>query len=614
MGYRGDDASHWGDPRREEPWQGPSRDEYGNYIGDPRGAPPQHGGYGSQGGHDGYGPQGGYDPQGGQHQFQGGRAAPGYGQPDGYDGGYDAGYGSQGGHGGYDGQGGYGSPAGYSAPGGPGTPGGPVQPAGGFPDNDWYGDSRSGGFADTSMHTRPPIPEGYRPGDYDVPPGQVSQTRHQPVLNDNPHDASYPGYENVEDHGGYGSGGYPAQQGYDDYDDYANYQVPSPTTAQPVYEEPAPTSAQFAYNDPAPTGADFAYNEPAPTTANPAAFDDQPAEFGGQTAVFNAGQGYDDYAGSAYADDFNGETAGQDPFPIPEEAGAATGAGAAVRKPGKKGKKGSQGKLSAARSAAAARTATIARPGKGRKSGNRKLIIGGSAVVLLGALAAVWFLIINPSNQASSDNSPISGPGSSGNTPPCAQSLGQFCHITNASDDPKPLTVNELYQPAVLDRKDNLNFTRIVSQTDKTCSNALLGSALQNAAKKGKCTQVVRASYTAGSGSSEIMGTIGVVNLSSANQAHYAGKTVGTSDFIAPLASDSGVGANLGKSTGIMQSEYKGHYLILTWAEMANEATPTSSDQRKLQQFENDLVALTANVALSQRMVTGKPGGTMSAH
>jgi len=648
MGYRGDDASRtWGDPRREEPWQGPSRDDYGNYGGDPYGAPPQHGGgyggqdgysgYGSHEGYDpqgGYGPEGGYGPQGGQPSYQGGQQQS-----------YPGGYGSQGG---YDDQGGYGGHDGYGSQGGYGGQdgyGGPGQPAGGFPDNDWYGDSRSGGFADTSMHSRPAIPEGYRPGDYDAPPpgggfqqpprgafpsppaidsgppGGISQTRHQPVLNGDPRDQGYPGYENVQDQGGYGSGGYGSQQGYDDYDDYANYQGPAATTAQPVYDEPAPTSAQFAYHDPAPTSAEFAYNEPAPTSANPAAFDDQPGGFGGQTAVFEPGRGYDggSYPGASSGfggDGFDGEQAeGQDPFPIPEAAGAAMGAAAAAGTRGKKGKKGKRGKaaagrggaaLSAARSAAASRTATIARPGKARKKGNRKLMIGGSAVVLVGALAAVYFLIINPSNQASAPDAPITS--NSNNALSCTAKYGPFCHITNASDDPQPLTVNELYPPAVLNETDKLNFTRIVTKVDKTCSGALLGSSLQNAAKKGKCTQVVRASYTSGSGDSELMGTIGVVNLSSSNQAHYAGRTVGTSDFIAPLASNSGDGANLGKSTGVMESQYKGHYLILTWAEMGNEATPTKSDQQKLEQFEKDLISSTANSALSQRMINGKPG------
>ena len=115
---------------------------------------------------------------------------------------------------------------------------------------------------------------------------------------------------------------------------------------------------------------------------------------------------------------------------------------------------------------------------------------------------------------------------------------------------------------------------------------------------------MLRASYVSGDG--KIMGTIGVVNLSSTNQAHYAGKVVGQSDFIAPLTAAKGVASKLGNGTGVVEAEYKGHYLILTWSEFVNGATPsTKAQDSQLEQFSNDLVAGTANVDLSQRMVTG---------
>ena len=537
-------------------------DDASRAWGDPRRQEPwqpRHDDYGSDE-HAGYADSG-YGDQGG------------YGGPEGYgqSGGYQAqnGYGPQGGygsHGGYDGQ-----LDGYGA-----------QPAGGFPDNDWYGGSRSGGFADTSMHVRPVIPDGYRPGDYDspralpAPPGpdtqnQLAQTRQQQAIDDGRRELSYPGYENVEDYGGFGSGGYPAQQGYDDYDDYANYEVPAPTTAQPAYNEPAPTTAQAAYSEPAPTTANPAYSEPGY---------DEPGEFGA---------GYDDYA-----DGFDGQPASEG-FPIPDvPATARGGRGAAGKKKGAAGKK--KGKARKA--------------GKKPRKSRRPLVLGGSAVCLIAAVAAVYVFIIKPSGEEASANAPLPPPGSSSaGQAACVKQFGQYCHIELRTDDPKPLTVAELFPPAVMSEKDHISFQRIVTQSDKTCSNAVLGQALIDAVNKGKCSQVLRASYTSGSGSHEIMGTIGVVNLATTNGAHAAGKEVGTSDFINPLASSSGVGANLGQSTGVMESQYKGHYLILTWAELANEATPTSSDNQKLMQFENDLIASTANIALSQRMVTGKPGG-----
>ena len=81
---------------------------------------------------------------------------------------------------------------------------------------------------------------------------------------------------------------------------------------------------------------------------------------------------------------------------------------------------------------------------------------------------------------------------------------------------------------------------------------------------------------------------------------------VGENDFIAPLASKKGVASKLGHGTGVVEAEYKGHYLILTWSEFVNGTTPsTTAQDTQLEQFSNDLVAETANIDLSQRMVTG---------
>ena len=79
------------------------------------------------------------------------------------------------------------------------------------------------------------------------------------------------------------------------------------------------------------------------------------------------------------------------------------------------------------------------------------------------------------------------------------------------------------------------------------------------------------------SGDNKIMGTIGVVNLSTTNEAHYAGKVVGQNDFIAPLTSAKGVASKLGNGTGVVEAEFKGHYLILTWSEFVNGTDPTTT-------------------------------------
>jgi hypothetical protein len=186
----------------------------------------------------------------------------------------------------------------------------------------------------------------------------------------------------------------------------------------------------------------------------------------------------------------------------------------------------------------------------------------------------------------------------------CTQTLGTYCHISARTDDPTPLTTAELFPPAFTNKADKTSYSLASTKVDKTCSNAVIGADLIKQLQAGNCTQVLRASYVSGDG--KIMGTIGVVNLSTTNGAHYAGKVVGQNDFIAPLTSAKGVASKLGNGTGVVEAEYKGHYLILTWSEFVAGTTPsTTAQDKQLEQFSNDLVAGTANIDLSQRMVTG---------
>ena len=89
-----------------------------------------------------------------------------------------------------------------------------------------------------------------------------------------------------------------------------------------------------------------------------------------------------------------------------------------------------------------------------------------------------------------------------------------------------------------------------------------------------------------------------------------AGRVVGDNDFIAPLAAQKGDASKMGQGSvvGVVESEYKGHYLILTWAEFTNGSTPSgTTEDNELEKFCSDLVADTVNISLSERMVTGAP-------
>ena len=109
------------------------------------------------------------------------------------------------------------------------------------------------------------------------------------------------------------------------------------------------------------------------------------------------------------------------------------------------------------------------------------------------------------------------------------------------------------------------------------------------------------------------MATVGVLNLTDATQAGRAGKAAGAVEFIKQLASKHGPTRNIAKGTGIVAAYVKGHYLILTWTEFANLHAPSGKTKRKqLESFSTGLVAGTANVSLTNRMVNGQPSQPQS--
>ena len=241
----------------------------------------------------------------------------------------------------------------------------------------------------------------------------------------------------------------------------------------------------------------------------------------------------------------------------------------------------------------------------GAKRRKRPLLLAALTVLVVAVIAGAGYVFVLKPKSPSSATGPLPSPGSSAAAAAaCQKQLGQYCHIGLRANDPTPLTLTELFPPAFTNEADHLSFTRVGDKLDKTCSNAVIGQDLISALQDGKCTQLLRASYV--SGDNQIMGTIGVANLATTNQAHKAGRLGGTNDFVEPLSTSKGVASKLGKGTGIVESEFKGHYLILIWAEFTSTNAPkTNAQDQQLQQFGNDLIAGTANISLSQRMVNG---------
>ncbi|MDX6418212.1 MAG: hypothetical protein QOG28_2832 [Trebonia sp.] len=654
MGYRGEDVSGThGDWGRQTPWQpssGAAPESTGAWDGGARGYldgenyPPADGGgfgYGPDGGYPGHGQQG-YAPQGGQYQQgyapqdgqyqqgytpqdgqygnayeqqpyqpqpyeqqpyeqqpygqyggygpgQGQVGTGGYGGPQGYpqrdDYGYEqdpnpaAGYGQAAGYdqrpapgyaagGGYqDPGGGYGQPPGYPAPpaggypaprvGSGGYPALPPGGQGGYPaedaGNDWYGGqpaaASGASFADTGTYRlNGSVIDEYGTGPRETLPGPAR---------------------------GYAPG--PGQQGSGPLPVPVNPALSGPQAFQRTGPQSVAETRQQERLD-----ESTAYLETGPGSGRAASGGFEGATSGG----FRGTGGPDSFDGRGeyndYQDGFNDLGPAEDPYQ--DRYGDGTGPRAAGD--GRRSNKGPGG--------------------RGALSGKR-LLFAALGVVAIGIIGVAAYAFLFKSNSPAS-NADAQGPLATASAQPsqqaCVKQLGTYCHIEAATDDPTPLTTAELFPPAFTDETDKTSYSLVATKTDKKCANAVIGSALTKALQTGKCTQVLRGSYV--SGKNKIMGTIGVINLSTTTQSHRAGKVVGQSDFIAPLTSTKGVASKLGNGTGVVEAQFKGHYLILTWSEFVDGTNPsTKAEDSQLEQFSNDLVAETANIDLSQRMVTG---------
>jgi hypothetical protein len=641
-----------GDWGRQTPWQPSSGaapgsagawDDGSQGYTDDETYPPADGGYG-------YGPDGGYPSQGQQGYVpQDGQYGNAYEQqPNEQYGGYGPGQGQAG-------AGGYGGPQGYPQPSDYGYEHGQNPPSGygqaGYDQQPAPGYAPGGGYQDPSGYGQPPgYPAPSAGGGYFEPRGGSGSYPALPPAGQGGYSeprggsGSYPalppggqGGYSAEDAGNDWYGGQPAAANGASFADTGTYRLNGS-----VIDEygTGPRGTLGDQNRGYTSGPGQQGTGPLPGPLNPAASGPQPFQRTGPQPFQRTGphsvaetreqqryderSAYPEYGKDALGDARGGYTAA-DPFAAPGYGGYGeapspsndpAGDGYNDYGDGFNGLETDDdpyqdlyGDGTDPRTGGGAGRSSGRAPGRGARGplGGKRLLFAALGVVAVGIIGvAAYAFVFKPHSPASNPGAQAS-PSTAGATPStqaCVQQLGTYCHIEASTDDPTPLTAAELYPPAFTDETDKISYSLVATKVDKTCGNAVIGSALIAELKTGKCTQVVRGSYV--SGNNKIMGTIGVINLSTTNEAHRAGKVVGENDFVAPLTSAKGVASKLGNGTGIVEAEYKGHYLILTWSEFVDGTNPTTTaEQNQLKQFSNDVVAETANIDLSQRMVTG---------
>jgi hypothetical protein len=235
----------------------------------------------------------------------------------------------------------------------------------------------------------------------------------------------------------------------------------------------------------------------------------------------------------------------------------------------------------------------------------------GVAVVIIAAVAAILVItsIAKPGTNSSANNKPNQPRASTSPTP--IGPGGKWGYIGTRQTDPVPLGLRELFPSSFV--TSGLYYHVAIAKQAHSCRGALIGTALQAAVKRARCSQVLRASYVARL--QKAMATIGVFNLATSKGASAAALHAGPAEFVAALPSKNGVTSRLGQGSGIEEAVVKGHYLVLVWAEYIDLTTPKTSKQRKhLTAFMNTLIQSTVNSSLSYRMVDGTPAPRGQGH
>jgi hypothetical protein len=245
--------------------------------------------------------------------------------------------------------------------------------------------------------------------------------------------------------------------------------------------------------------------------------------------------------------------------------------------------------------------------GRGRLR-RRTVILCVAVVTVLGiAGAAAYKYASSPASTGSVPHLKLPTSDPTAGSPLFSSKLGKWQHIDTRKLDPSPVTVDELYPPAFMYPAVNgTQYLKATSSRTKTCGLAVFGELLQAALQSGSCNQIVRASYVSGNG--QIMGTIGVANLSSTYWAEKAAKTTGSDELIAPLTGSKGPTRNFLKSgTGLAYAEIKGHYLILIYVEFTDLKSPSGTAQKQeLLNFADGMFGGSANIGLSDRLLGQK--------
>jgi hypothetical protein len=239
---------------------------------------------------------------------------------------------------------------------------------------------------------------------------------------------------------------------------------------------------------------------------------------------------------------------------------------------------------------------------------NKKRLIIGAAVVagvvVVGGGAALALTSgggdNKPKDAATSQAAP---PPPTVNPTPSPTETGKGDRLQSRATDPKPLTLNEIFKTRKF-KAGGRSYVVTARRSERKCTAGAHGTTFRKSLVKGRCTQLLRATFSNG----KLIGTIGVLNLKTQAAANAAQAASRAKDaFVMPLPG-AGTTKKIGQGLSLTTAEADGHYLIMSWVQYPTGKKITKSDYGAVASFvRNATLGSNLRPALNYRSMEGKP-------
>ncbi|WP_395109482.1 hypothetical protein [Actinomadura sp. SCN-SB] len=248
-------------------------------------------------------------------------------------------------------------------------------------------------------------------------------------------------------------------------------------------------------------------------------------------------------------------------------------------------------------------------PGGGMPRERRRLplIVGGAAAagLLLVGGGVVLSSMLRDDSSAKAGNASANPAQSPAVKASPTQPTLEPVKLKSRATDPSALSLKEAFGKAAFTGSGK-KYVRTAWHIHRSCTGAVEGAKLSVAMKRGRCTQVLRATYARRDGL--LVGTVGVFNLETEGAAKLAQRAATAKDaFLKPLRG-AGYSKTIGRGEALGTAEARGHYLVMTWVQRPDGKRVATKYHSVVSTFGQHLIRGSGlSFALHYRETEGKP-------